>query len=79
LELAMKKRYVGVNDQGRRVGEDHPNAKLTDHEVVLVLETYKRLRSYAKVARVFEIGKSTVAGYVKRRRRDQVAVKWRAL
>lgn len=30
------KRRIGINTIGRRVGEDHHNAKLTDHEVDLI-------------------------------------------
>lgn len=32
----MKRAYVFVNEAGRRVGESHPRAKLTDHEVDLI-------------------------------------------
>lgn len=31
-------KLVKVNDHGRRIGEDHPRAILTDHEVELLLE-----------------------------------------
>lgn len=31
-----KKRVVPVNERGRRIGEGHPRAKLTDHEVDLI-------------------------------------------
>lgn len=31
-------RLVKVNDHGRRIGEDHPRAVLTDHEVDLLME-----------------------------------------
>lgn len=30
-------RVVKVNDKGARIGEDHPRAKLTDHDVDLIL------------------------------------------
>lgn len=49
-EVARKKLRVGVSEAGRRVGESHQNAKLSDDDVRLILELhsyhgigYKRL------------------------------------
>jgi len=71
---------VGVNERGMRVGEDHQNAKLSNHEVDLI----RALReehgmTYAQIAEKFEIAKETVADIVKCRRRAQVPVAWRAV
>jgi hypothetical protein len=27
---------VGVNERGRRVGQDHPQARFSDHEIELI-------------------------------------------
>lgn len=34
----MPKKHIKVNERGRRIGEDHPRAVLTDHEVALLLD-----------------------------------------
>lgn len=56
--------------KGRRIGQDHPNAILTDGEVELV----RRLRevdglTYAALAAKFEISKSSVAKICQYQRR----------
>lgn len=38
VEERRKPKRVGLNARGVRVGEDHPRAKLTDHEVDLLLQ-----------------------------------------
>lgn len=38
-----KKLHVAVNEHGRRIGESHPRAKLTDHEVDLMRELFDEL------------------------------------
>ena len=34
----MERRFVRVNEHGRRIGEDHHRAKLSDADVDLILE-----------------------------------------
>ena len=63
---------VAVNDRGRRIGEDHHNAILSNMEVELLLDLREREEwSYTRLARKFEIAKSTAADYCKGRRRAQ--------
>lgn len=52
------KRTVGVNELGLRVGEDHVNAKLTNHEVDLLLELRGQGWSYQQLADKFDLSKS---------------------
>ena len=50
------KRLVAVNSRGYRIGETHPRAVLTDHEVDLVLELhFEEGWSYAALALKFEV------------------------
>jgi hypothetical protein len=61
------KTYVVVNERGRRIGESHPRARLTDHEIDLIRElaedevdavTGKLIRkglSYREIAEKFEM------------------------
>lgn len=63
---------VTVNERGRRIGEDHHNAVLSNADVELLLDLREREDwSYGRLARKFEVAKSTVADVVKGRRRSQ--------
>ena len=53
------RKLVAVNDQGRRIGESHHRAELTDHEADLVRELHDEGYSYGWLAQKFDIGKST--------------------
>lgn len=48
---------VAVNDQGRVIGEDHPNASLTDREVELMRTMHEQGCGPSELARAFEITK----------------------
>lgn len=50
-----------VNDKGLVIGEDHPRAVLTDHEVELVLELRGQGFSFGWLAEKFEVSKSCIA------------------
>ena len=43
MQHAKNCKDIQVNDRGRRIGESHPRAKLTDHEVDLLREVYEDL------------------------------------
>lgn len=68
--LEMHER-VKLNENGRRVGESHPRAKLLDSEVDLVFELLAAGLSYAEVATKFGVSKSCVAHIATGRRRGQ--------
>lgn len=55
--------------QWRRVGEDHPRADLTSHEVDLVRELHDGGMGYRAIARKFEVSKACVRDIIKGRRR----------
>ncbi len=73
----MNIRTVGVNDIGRRVGDSHPNAKMTDADVELLLAMYDEGWGYRRLAAKFEISKRHVRDIVNGKRRGQVATDWR--
>jgi hypothetical protein len=58
-----KTKVVVVNERGRRIGESHPRAKLTDHEIDLIRELVEELvaggmkvmEAYRVAAEKFEI------------------------
>ena len=62
-------KIVGVNEQGKRVGESHPGAKLTDRDIDLICQLHDAGLGYATIAGKFEISKWSVRDYVKCRRR----------
>lgn len=72
--------YLGLTAAGKRVGETHPRAKLSDHDVDLIRELGDpedpdRL-SYSVIADKFGVSKSTVRDIIKCRRRYAVAERW---
>lgn len=64
-------RIVKVNEKGIRIGEDHQNATHTDAEIELARQLHEAGLSYKQIAEKFEVSKSTIAGWVKFRRRGQ--------
>ena len=67
----MVTRYVAVNENGRRIGQDHHNAKLTDHDVELLLQMHESGTGYRRLAATFEVSRSMVRYIVKGRWRSQ--------
>lgn len=71
-------KIVGVDENGNRVGEDHPKAKLTDHEVELIRELYEGGGlSMREIAEKFEVAKSTIVAIVNFNRRATAPMGWR--
>ena len=75
----MITRTIGVNERGRRVGDSHHNARLTDGDVELLRELHEQGWGYRKLAAKFEVSKSQVRNIVKGHCRGQVATAWRQL
>lgn len=73
----MTQRALAVNDIGRRVGDSHHNAKLTDAEVDLLLSLHAEGWGYRRLAAKFEISKSLARKICKGTVRNQVATAWR--
>lgn len=72
-----KNRMLAVNERGLRIGESHPRAVLTDHEVGMLMELREEGYSYAKLAEMFEVHKGTVAKILSGQRRCQTPVAFR--
>lgn len=65
-------RIVAVNEAGLRIGEDHPNAKLTNSEVESIRVLHEEHgMSYSTLAEKFEISKGAVAKICRYERRGQ--------
>lgn len=70
-------RMVAVNDKGQRIGESHPRAVLTDHEVDLLLELHSQGYTLAWLAGKFEISRFHVWRIVTGRKRGQTAARFK--
>jgi transposase len=70
-------RLVKVNERGLRIGEDHQHATHTDAEIELARQLHADGMSYKHLADKFEVSKSTIAGWIKYRRRGQHPTDWR--
>lgn len=73
------KMLVGVNEKGLRVGEDHPNARLTNAELELFWALRDEGWSYGRLAAKFEISKSGARKICRGQNRCQVAVSYRTV
>lgn len=71
-----KARQVRVNERGLRIGESHPNAKLTDADVERLIadrgHEQKPLLSLSRLAARYGVSKSCVKDILDGRRRGQV-------
>ena len=66
------KTWVRVNEDGRRIGESHPQAVLSDVEVDALLAERDAGATLSELARRWGLSKSGVKGLVDGRRRGQV-------
>lgn len=64
-------KVIALNENGRRIGQEHPQAKLLDHEVDLVLGLVANGFSYAEIADKFDVSKSCIAKIAQGSRRGQ--------
>jgi len=70
---------VAVGDSGKRVGEDHGRARLTNHEVDLIRQLHDGGMGYQRIADKFGVSKSQVRYIVKLKRRAIVPVSWKTM
>lgn len=78
LTTSASKVLIGVNEAGRRVGEDHHRAMLTDNEVGLLLELHEEHNwGYRRLSAKFDISRNAVKKICKGESRCQRATKWK--
>lgn len=69
---------MGITEQGRRCGEDHPGAKLTDAQVDEIRELHEDgLVGYKWLAKHFGVPVRTIREIIQCRRRWQVAMRYK--
>ena len=72
-ERAKNSEYVEINEFGKRCGETHHNAKLTDHDVELIRTLRERHRiPLGVLAEKFETSIGNISNICNYRRRNQV-------
>jgi len=76
VQKSAKRRLLAVNEKGYRLGEDHHRAKLTNHEVDLVLELLASGMSERLVAEKMEISRRTVRDYKAAKTRAQAPAEY---
>lgn len=71
------KTWVAVNDHGTPIGEGHPRAVLSDHEVELLLELRAEGFTLSWLAAKFEVSKGYVGKVVRGECRAQIPAAFR--
>ena len=66
---------ICLNDAGRLIGESHPGAIVSDHDVTLILELRAGGMRLHEIAQKFEVSKTCIAKIVSGRRRAQWAAR----
>lgn len=77
--MSTPARIVAVNDIGRRIGQDHHNAKLTDADVELLLTMNEEGWGYRRLAAKFEVSKSLTRDIIKCKLRGQSVARFRKI
>lgn len=71
---------VAYNQSGRRCGQTHHRAILSDEQVDCIRDLHEEQRwSYSRIAMEFGISKAAVAMICQYRRRADTVAEWRAL
>lgn len=74
----MTKHVIGTNSKGYLVGEYHHRARLSDDQVEQLRSTREEKgTSYAELAKMFGISKSSVRDLVTYQRRGQIYERWK--
>jgi len=69
--MVKKRKTVKLSEKNRRIGDDHPKAKLTDEEIEEIRSLYDdEMYGYTALARKFNVPKSTIAMICRYERRN---------
>jgi len=70
---------VAVNEKGYRIGDSHHRAKITNHEVDLILELNMAGYGYKRIAQKFDIGVRTVRDIINGKKRNHTIAGWKVV
>lgn len=73
-------KIVAVNENGRRIGEDHPRSKLSDEQVDRIRDLHEyHDMTYEQLAAMYQVPKTTIASICQYMRRAQTPFGWKKL
>ena len=70
-------KLIAVNESGLRIGEDHPNARYTNHEIELVLQLRDQGHGYGTIAKKMDMPKRTIRDICNGRIRCQIPTEFK--
>lgn len=80
VPAASRKVFVAVDENGQRIGETHPNAKLTDAEVEQIRDLHELAKwTYDQLATAYGAPKITIAKICTYQRRANTIARWKVL
>lgn len=81
---AIERRLVAINDKGRRVGEEHHKAKLSNNDIELMRRMYEEYPvghpkhlGFSKLAKIFECSRTHVVEICTYQQRAQTVAGFR--
>jgi len=78
--LMARHKMFAYNADGKRIGEDHPNARLTDEQIDRIRDLHEdHDLKYSQLAEMYGVSKSMIAGVCQYRRRAQTPFGWKRL
>lgn len=73
-------KLIAMNELGKRIGENHHNAKLSDEQIERIRDLHEDHNlSYGQLAAMYQVSKSMIAGICQYRRRAQTPFGWKKL
>lgn len=80
VPTTSRKVFIAVDENGLRIGETHPNAKLTDAQVDEMRDLHEHQRwTYDRLAEHFGCPKATVQKICTYARRASTIARWKVL
>lgn len=70
-------KIVAVNEAGHRIGETHQRAKISDHDLGLLLRLHDEGWGSRRLSAKFDIPRRTVRDYLRGRIRAQAPARWK--
>lgn len=78
LSMSGAKKFVAINEDGRRIGSSHHNSSVSDETVDLIREMHEdRHMGYRKIAHELNICRHFVAKICRYERRAQTPAGWK--
>lgn len=76
----MTRVVVAINEKGRRIGDSHQRARISNHDVDLMRELREEHGlSYKELAEKFDVSESLVKQICNYRIRSQTPVRWKII